>query len=175
MTLRRPLLAVLARVLVALGLIALAGLASVSRVEGAAAAPVLPEPDDNWFEGASGFAKGFERAEAEGQAVLLYFYADWCGYCRQLESNLLYQAAVEDYTKYLVKIRVNPEDGPQERELAGRYGVRGYPAVFVHKQASVRPQKVGRSVVDSGKRRLMTPDEYVRMLTMASGRRFIAL
>ena len=134
----------------------------------------LPEPDTAWFEGAEGFAEGFERAEAEGQSVLLYFYADWCGYCRQLESKILYESAVEDYTKYLVKIRVNPEKGSLERELARRYGVRGYPTVYVHSEPDAGPRSISRMVVASGKRRLATPEEYVKTLSMATGETFVA-
>ncbi len=132
----------------------------------------LPEPDATWFEGAEGFAQGFERAEADGQAVLLYFYTDWCGYCRQLESKLLEQSSVMDYTEHLVKIRVNPEKGSTERALAKRYGVRGFPAVFVHPGVSNGPKAVARMVVDRGKRRLMTPAEYVDSLARATGERF---
>jgi len=129
----------------------------------------LPEPDTAWFEGATGFSEGFEQAQAENQSVLVYFYADWCGYCRQLEFELLDQSTVEDYTKYLVKIRINPEKGAHERQIANRYGVAAYPAVFVHSAASVRPRRVGRMVVDGGKRRLMTPEEYVRRLVSVTG------
>ena len=132
----------------------------------------LPEPDTAWFEGAAGFAGGFEQARAENQSVLVYFYADWCGYCRQLESELLDRSTVEDHTKYLVKIRINPEKGAHERRIANQYGVAGYPAVFVHSAASVRPRRVGRMVVDHGKRRLMTPEEYVRRLASMTGSSF---
>ncbi len=132
----------------------------------------LPEPDTAWFEGAAGFAAGLEQAQAEDQSVLVYFYADWCGYCRQLEANLLERSTVEDYTKYLVKIRINPERGAHERDIANQYGVAGYPAVFVHPAVSVRPRRVVRMVVDGGKRRLMTPEEYVRMLASVTGSSF---
>jgi len=132
----------------------------------------LPEPDTAWFEGAKGFANGLAQAEATNQPVLVYFYTDWCGYCRQLESRLLETPGVEDYTQYLVKIRINPERGAYERQLAGRYGVAGYPSVFVHRPGSPRPQKVGRMIVERGKRRLMTPAEFVDMLTSATGSTF---
>ena len=125
--------------------------------------------DTTWLEGAEGFAQAFDEANPEGQAVLLYFYADWCGYCRQLESKLFEQPAVRNYTQTLVKIRINPEQGARERELAERYGVRGYPAVFVHAPGSPRPRRVGRMIVEGGRRRLATPAEYVEMLSRAGG------
>lgn len=127
-------------------------------------------PDAGWHEGSAGFSGAFDQARAEGQAVLVYFYADWCGYCRQLESELLYLPEVEESTRDLVKIRINPDHGPAEKSLARRYGVRGYPAVFVHPaDPEARPKKIGRMVVDGGKRRLMTPDEFVATLVRASG------
>ncbi len=157
-----------ATVLVALALVStLAAPAAVPQADGG-----LPEPDTAWFEGAAGFADAFEQAQAENQSVLVYFYADWCGYCRQLESKLLEQSTVEDYTKYLVKVRINPEKGSYERRIANQYGVTGYPAVFVHSTVSAGPRRVGRMVIEDGKQRLATPAEYVRMLASVTGSSF---
>jgi len=152
---------------VAIGLGAVLLLAGTAA--GAAQREVSPEPDTAWHEGAAGFTGAFERARDDGQPVLIYFYTDWCGYCRQLESKLLERPEVEDYTQYLVKIRINPEHGPDEQLLARQYGVSGYPAVFVHAAVTERPKRIARMVVEGGKRRLMTPEEFVDTLSKASG------
>ncbi|MFQ5526343.1 MAG: thioredoxin fold domain-containing protein [Thermoanaerobaculia bacterium] len=130
------------------------------------------DPDFSWFQGASGFSRGLERAQTKNQAVLVYFYTDWCPYCRQLESELLGRAVVEEYTKYLVKIRVNPEKGASERALAGQYGVAGYPSVFIHPAGLGGPQKIRGMTKKTGEWRLLSPQAYVENLVSAAGERF---
>lgn len=152
------------------GLVWLGAILLLAGAAAGAAKNDSPGPDSSWHEGASDFADAFARARAAGQPVLVYFYADWCGYCRQLESELLYQPEVEESLSFLVKVRINPDHGPAEQDLARRYGVRGYPAVFVHPvDPEASPKKIARMVVERGKRRLMTPDEFVATLARASG------
>ncbi len=120
-----------------------------------------------WFDNASGYRSAVEMAAARSKPIAVYFYTDWCGYCRQFESELLARARVEEFTKYLVKVRINPESGSEEREIAGRYGVRGYPAFFVHASADARPRKIRRQKVVGGERVLQTPAEFVATLERA--------
>ncbi|MCP4200871.1 MAG: thioredoxin fold domain-containing protein [bacterium] len=134
--------------------------------------PRWVDPDSSWFQGAAGFNRGLERARTKNQAVLVYFYADWCGYCRQLESELLSRAVVQEYTKYLVKIKVNPEKGAAERALANRYGVTGYPSVFVHPAGLGGAKKIRGMTKKSGEWRVLSPRGYVDNLAAAAGERF---
>lgn len=117
-----------------------------------------------WYEGASGFQRGIEEAEREGKALAIYFYTDWCPYCRELESELLNRAKVEESLKYLVKIRVNPESGARERSLANAYGVRGYPSFFIQSTPGATPQKIRRTDRDG----LKSPEEFVSTLERAA-------
>lgn len=130
------------------------------------------DPDSSWFEGANGFDRGLTRARDKNQAVLVYFYADWCGYCRQLEAEILNRAVVEEYTKYLVKIKVNPEAGAAERALARTYGVTGYPSVLVHPAGLGTPKKIRGMTRKSGSWRPLATRDYVESLAAATGERF---
>ena len=121
-------------------------------------------PSYTWYEGANGFLTGLEEAQQEGKAMAVYFYTDWCPYCRQLEGELLTRARVEEFLKYLVKIRINPEHGPRERAIANEYGVRGYPSFFIQSSAEARPRKMRRT---SGNR-LKSPEEFVAGLEKAA-------
>ncbi len=125
-------------------------------------------PDSRWFEGAPGFENGWERAKETKQPVLVYFYTDWCGYCRQLESKLLDHSEVRDFTRYLVKVKINPERGSNERMVADYYGVRGYPSVFVHRAGPGASKKVRSMSRQSGEWTLMTPRAYVDVLADAA-------
>jgi len=119
-----------------------------------------------WFEGAAGLDRGLQLAKEEDRPVLLYFYTDWCGYCRQLEGNLLETATVEDYTEHIIKVRINPEKGSAERQLAKTYGVRGFPSLFMHSTATARAASISRM---SG-RKLQRPADFVETLRVASKR-----
>lgn len=122
-----------------------------------------------WFENASGFRSGVELAVADSRPIAVYFYTDWCGYCRQFERELLTRARVEDFTKYLVKVRINPESGRQEREIARQYGVRGYPSFFVQASANARPSKIRRHKRVGGDWVLQSPSDFVATLKRAIG------
>ena len=93
------------------------------------AAPTLP--DERWLYGAAGYTRAVELQRELNVPLVVYFYADWCPYCRTLDSEYLPSAPVQDYLRGVVKVRINPEHGPAERALAARYSVKGYPSFFV--------------------------------------------
>lgn len=67
----------------------------------------------------------FARARAEGQAVLLYFHAQWCSWCRQYQMDSLeYPHNVTLINEHYVPLLV---DVDQRRDLFTRFGGRGLP------------------------------------------------
>ena len=119
------------------------------------AAPTLP--NENWFYGAAGYARAVESQRELNVPLVVYFYADWCPYCRTLDSEYLPSAPVQDYLRGVVKVRINPEHGVAERALATRYGVKGYPSFFVMRHSAARPVSVSpfRRVVGN-----LTPTQF---------------
>ena len=116
-------------------------------------------PDfEGWHSQAAGMNQAIGIQRNEGRPMLVYFYADWCGFCRQFETELLTDDGVNDALKDLITVRINPENGPAERRLANMYGVSGYPALFVHSGESKTLSRIDRMKLDGGKPRLMTPD-----------------
>lgn len=92
-----------------------------------------------WLEGASGYASGVEQAKVSGKPMIVMFYTDWCGYCRKLQKNVLDKPEVQSVLSNFVKIRVNPDKGGRESQLAEEYGIQGYPTVFLEKSKSQNP------------------------------------
>lgn len=64
--------------------------------------------------------------------VLLEFYAEWCGFCKELATVyrhigglLMYDQALSD------RVIIAKINGPESRKLRRRYGVKGYPTVVL--------------------------------------------
>lgn len=69
--------------------------------------------------------KAFARAGSERQAVLLYFHAQWCSWCRQYQTDSLeHPRNVALINEHYVPLLV---DVDQRRDLFTRFGGRGLP------------------------------------------------
>lgn len=102
-----------------------------------------PRPvSGSWRTGASGYEEAAAEAKASGAPLVLYFYTDWCGFCRRLDSTYLSSPEVQGFLSSAAKARVNPESGAPERELASRFGVRGYPVFLVFPASGGGPRRV---------------------------------
>jgi thiol:disulfide interchange protein len=118
---------------------------------------------DAWYEGTSGFETASRLARESGAAMLVYFHTDWCGYCKQMERELFPAPAVDKQLRTMLKVRINPERSGEEQGLAGRYGVRGYPSLFVQRDGST-PVRVQAFVSLGGRWNQASPDEFVTAL-----------
>lgn len=144
----------------------------------ASLACVAPVPADwqdiSWFDDAAGYAEALAAAEEAETPVLVYFYTEWCPYCRQLNSELLASTEVQLELNGMLAVRVNAEKGPDERSLAAHYRVRGYPALFVYSVDSGDGypgggfQPIRRTVGGAEGVRLKTPEEFVATLRAAA-------
>ena len=81
-------------------------------------------------------ASDFKEKTAEG-LVVLDFYADWCAPCRML-GPVLEQIAEENADIKVVKVNVD-----ENQTLAGDFGVRGIPALFVLRDGKQVAQRAG--------------------------------
>ena len=86
-----------------------------------------------------------------GKVVVIDFYADWCGTCRQL-SPILDKIASEHGGKIIIG-KVNVE---QNRELASKEGVQGIPDVRIFRDGSEVDRFVGLPDESEVRRRLET-------------------
>jgi len=87
---------------------------------------------DGWLEDANGYARALDEYLTSEKMMIVYFHASWCPYCRELEKNVLTKTEVQDFLEDKIKVRINAEKSDREAKIAEKYGIRGYPSVFVH-------------------------------------------
>ncbi len=90
--------------------------------------PATP-PDDTWFQ---------EMVVDNPKLVVVDFYADWCGPCRQLSPLL--EKLQSEYADQMAVVKVNVD----EREvIAAHYNVSSIPMVLIMYQGKVLDGTIG--------------------------------
>jgi thiol:disulfide interchange protein len=72
--------------------------------------------------------RAFKRARAENKLVMVEFYADWCVWCKRMESTTFRSSQVVSLLAgHAVPLRLDAEG--EGRVLAGRFNVQGFPTI----------------------------------------------
>ncbi len=72
------------------------------------------------------------RAGEVGRPIFVLFTADWCGSCKQFDSEVLQNAAVQNRLDQFVLLRMDLTDGGGATGIAARkLGVRAIPTLLV--------------------------------------------
>jgi len=81
-----------------------------------------------------------EDVLGSGEPVLVDFWAEWCGPCRQIAPAL--DEIAGDYQGRLTVAKVNIDENP---DTPGKYGVRGIPTMMIFRDGELAATKVGAS------------------------------
>ena len=76
--------------------------------------------------------------------VLVDFWAEWCGPCRQLAPTL--EKLSENFNDIVVIGKVNVDDNP---ELSSNYNVRSIPLIAIFKNGEMVEKLVGNQSLDT--------------------------
>ena len=80
----------------------------------------------------------FEELLGTGKPMVLDFWAEWCGPCRQLGPIL--EAIDEEMGSDVTIYKMNVDDSP---ETASQFGIRSIPTMFLFKDGKQVDTKVG--------------------------------
>jgi len=89
----------------------------------------------NWLK----YDQGLEQAKKEKKKLMVFFYTDWCGWCKRMNSSTYTDEEVKKLlAKNFVSIKVNGDSQNMisvdsakitEKQLTSRYVNRGYPTL----------------------------------------------
>jgi thioredoxin 1 len=82
---------------------------------------------------------GFEADVLQSdKAILVDFWAEWCGPCKMI-APLLDEAA-DDFADRMTVVKLNIDENPN---TPNKYGIRSIPTLMLFKDGAVQAQKLG--------------------------------
>lgn len=74
----------------------------------------------------SGYHRGYELAKRQHKPMLVFFTAQWCTYCHQMEADAFVQEAVVNLSRQFVCVLV---DADAEPDICRNFRIKGYPTI----------------------------------------------
>ena len=85
-----------------------------------------------WPNGVSDYKKIIKKASKDELPVLVYFYTDWCSYCKRLNKEYLNKKVFKGLSSELHVVQINPEKSTSANKLfKSKYNSSGYPSVII--------------------------------------------
>lgn len=117
------------------------GLAATASISFAQAAPAAAEPGQAGLKWLDNSQEVLELAKKEGKPILIDFTgSDWCGWCIRLKKEVFNTPEFEAFAKdnLVLQMADFPKSIPQSNELktqnralAEKYGIQGFPTLII--------------------------------------------
>ena len=121
-----------------------------TKVTSGKSAPAKQAAEVHWLHSMD---QGKTLAKQSGKPMMVDFYAEWCGWCKKLDSEVYTKPAVVQLSEKFVNVKVDVDKNGKD---AKTFGVRGLPTiVFLKPDGTVLQQISGYR--DSA--------EFVRVMT----------
>ena len=112
-----------------------------------------------WLEDAAGHKQAMAFQSKYDNQMLIFFYADWNEACEYLWKELLSTSDFKKQTPGIIKLRINPEHGKDEGEIAAKYGLRKYPSTFMIDKPFAKPRKIDLVFWSFGKMKTLSVEK----------------
>ncbi|MEM7586571.1 MAG: thioredoxin family protein [Acidobacteriota bacterium] len=96
-----------------------------------AAEAVGPQETSELGEWLTEVEDAIDAAKDEERIIVVDLYADWCGWCKVLEDKVFTSPDFRDFTRDMVLLRVDTEDGGEGTELQSRYRAFSLPTTLI--------------------------------------------
>ena len=121
--------------------------------------------NEKWYSGHSGYNEAMKVSDQNETPALIYMHTDWCQYCKKFESELLTNYDVNTSLAKFVKIKINPENSDQDKQLYKKLKGKGYPTIMFQYGASGKLTHVRAPYTRNGNDwKMMTNNEFISML-----------
>ncbi|MEO0465479.1 MAG: thioredoxin [Pseudomonadota bacterium] len=80
----------------------------------------------------------FDTTIGGSEPVVVDFWAEWCGPCKQMAPHL--EAVADELTGQVTVAKINVDENPMS---ASKYGVRGLPTLMLFKDGKVVDSQLG--------------------------------
>lgn len=87
-----------------------------------------------WSRGRWAHDRMLQEVKSKNIPMMVYFYAEWCPYCRKLDYTLL-NRSVRSFLNPIPRVAINSgmrNKSHQLEKLMKKYNVTGYPSLFIH-------------------------------------------
>lgn len=84
-----------------------------------------------WSHGASGYNDAVQAAKNEDKPLVLYFHTEWCKWSKKMNDDYLASYDVSAFLSDIPKVEINPDEGADEKSLAQKHNITGYPSFLV--------------------------------------------
>ena len=112
----------------------------------AGAAPAAPSGHDGKIDFIHDPAFGLAKARLEGKSAMLFFTADWCGFCKKLAAGAFSDDKVAAASARVVPVYYDCTDREAFKDIKEKYGVSGLPTVvYVDVEGKKLKDIVGQS------------------------------
>jgi thiol:disulfide interchange protein len=102
---------------------------------------VATAPALNYIEWNYWYEDALQRARTQKKLVMIEFYTDWCGVCRNMDVGTFRDPRVIAEAQNFISLKINAE---HQRELVNKYGISKYPTfVYTNGNGTVLTQEVG--------------------------------
>ena len=73
------------------------------------------------------YDEAIRMAEDKDKPIMIDFYADWCGWCKRLDTDTYVDADVMSKAAKFISLKI---DADEETDLSSRYKIQGLPTIL---------------------------------------------
>ena len=121
--------------------------------------------NSKWYSGHADYIETTKLSDQYETPILIYMRTDWCQYCKEFESKLLTDSDVNEQLTKFIKIKINPDNSDQDKQLYKRLNGSGFPTLMFQYGENSKVIRVRAPYKKNDNTpKLMTANELIKLL-----------